>query len=272
MTREILTLDEICKDDTRTAGFDGVEMALLHAAGIPVAHGFVVTTEAYSQQVSALGLEERLADAWESGGRLDELAEEAATAILEGGVDEHLRSKIVETARELGAPLIDAKLSPAVASRDAAAIAGLGWSAAFLPFEAAADAVAECWASLWGARQLKFRKGAGIGPGPAAPWGAAVLISAAEPAPMRGIVVPAEQDAGESDAWVIRVEPRLPSEQEIAIQKSKAEKTGSPLTSAQAEALTILADGAAEALGEPRALRWGFDGRRFTIAGTLDVR
>jgi hypothetical protein len=271
MSKFILSLEEISKDDTARAGFNGVELALLFASGLPVPNALVVSAEAYAKRIALLNLEGRLEEVWNDATALNSFADEARAVIIEEGLGDLLAREIASTAWELGTPMIDVMLSPALASHDAAAIAGLGWSAAFLPSEAAVDAVEECWAMPWGKRQLAFRQRAGIEPGPSAPWGVAVLITATEPSPLRGVIVPTEQSGVESDAWVIRVEPRLPGGQEIEIEKSNAEKTGSPLTSAQAEALTILADGAAEAFGEPRALRWRFDGRLFTIVGTFEV-
>ena len=108
---------------------------------------------------------------------------------------------------------------------------------------------------------------AGIEPGPSAPWGMAVLVTAAEPAPIRGSVDPTDIVGDGAESWMIHVDPRIPSEDEISVQADKDEKTGSPLTASQAEALMILAAGAAAAVGELRAVRWNFDGSRFTITG-----
>ncbi|HUX08339.1 MAG TPA: PEP/pyruvate-binding domain-containing protein [Acidobacteriota bacterium] len=266
----LLFMEKIGRDDVTKAGLIARDAALLYAAGIPVPETFVVSADAYSKRMNELGLEERLRALWNSRNAVADVAEFAAKAsseILERGLDDILRADISKAAASLGAQMIDVTLSPIVASYDAAAIAGLAWSASFLPPEAAADAAAECWAAMWGERQVTFRMRAGIEPGSDALWGAAVIVSAAKATPMRGVVVPA--DTQDADSWVIRVEPRLPSEREIAVQKEKTDKTGSPLTSAQAEALTILADGAAEALGEPRALRWVFDGSRFLITGSI---
>ena len=272
MSEFVLPLGKIGGDDVGIAGLIGRDMTFLHIAGIPVPDTFVVSANAYSDMVEGLGLEERLRAIWglgSDGPSIAALAAEATSEILERGIGGALRTEILEAASRMETPMVDVILSPVVASYDAAAIAGLGWSANFLPQEAAIDAVVECWVAVWGERQLNFRMRASIEPGSEVPWGAAVLVSAAEATPMRGVIVPA--DAQDNDSWVIRVEPRLPSEQEIAIQKEKTDKTGSPLTAAQAEALTILADGAAEALGEPRALRWCFDGRRFLITGLVAI-
>ncbi len=270
MSEFVLPLETIGEDDVGIAGLIGRDVTLLRVAGIPVPDTFVVSANAYSDMVDGLGLEERLRAIWGSGNdgpSIVAFAAEATSEILGRGIGGALRAEISEATSGMGTQMVDVILSPVVASYDAAAIAGLGWSASFLPYEAAIDAVVECWAAIWGKRQIVFRMRVGIEPGSDAPWGAAVLVSAAEATPMRGVVVPA--DAQDNDSWVIRVEPRLPSEQEIAIQKEKTDKTGSPLTAAQAEALTILADGAAEALGEPRALRWCFDGNRFLITGLV---
>ena len=266
----ILEMDQIGADNRDTAGLLAVEMAALRRKGLPVPEAFCLSAEAYAKRIEALGLEDKLRDHWSrqvDEDALAKLAEQAKDAIISDGVGEALREAIDAAAGRLGTPLVNVAVSPALASHDATSIAGVGWQADFLPREAAAEAAAECWASLWGARQLVFRMRAGIEPGPSAPWGMAVMVAAAEPAPLRGSVDPTDIVGDGAGSWVVNVDPRIPSEDEIALQAGKEEKTGSPLTASQAEALMILATGASAAVGELRSIRWNFDGSRFTITG-----
>jgi len=269
-----LTLEEIGAANAPRAGLFARDMAELSRANLPVPKAFCLTADAYESRVDKLGLEDRLERVWGndvSYPALGVFSDEIINAILAEGIDEELRQEISAAVEELGAPLIDVTLSPVVASYDAAAISGLGWSASYLPPEAAAEAAAECWAALWRQRQIIFRMRAGIEPRSEAPWSAAVLFAAADAAPLRGTVSPTVVEEGRVESWTVSVDPRLPSELkiEISVSKDKEEDAGSPLTASQAEALSILAEGAAAAIGEPKTLRWTFDGSRFTLTGIL---
>jgi hypothetical protein len=270
MAEYILPLSDVYGENARTAGLVAHDMALLLGAGLPVPEAFVLTADAYADRAVALALEDRLLPLWEldpGDTALIAGADEITALLSSEGVDAGLRDEINTAAEGLGGPLVDVRMSPSVASHDAAAIASLGWGAEYLPCEAAADAVAQCWAALWGSRQIVFRRRASIDPHSSVPWGTAVLVSAARSFPLRGTAVPTGLSGEGAEAWLIRVDPRLPSEREITVEREKEEKTGSPLTASQAEALMILTAGAAAALDELRVVRWAFDGAGFCITG-----
>ena len=52
-------------------------------------------------------------------------------AIASEGIDEALREAIENAADKLSSPLVNVAVSPALASHDAASIAGVGWQAEF---------------------------------------------------------------------------------------------------------------------------------------------
>ena len=257
----ILTLDEIGSGDGERVGLAAADMAALRRAGLPVPDAFCLTSGAYLAAAEELNLAERERElAARETGIEAELAE-IRKLIREFGVGPKLEAALDGAAAALGSGLLTVSLSPVVASYDAAAIAGLAWAAEYLPSDAVREAVPECWASLWRPRPVTFRKRVGLEPGKTA---AAVLVAAADPAPLAGRIKPAD---GEAEAWLIDADPRVRGRRDLTGAPAEKGKPQSPLTPGQAEALKILADGAAEALGEPRKLGWSFDGRRFAITG-----
>lgn len=271
MSSYILKLDEPETVSAASAGLLAHDMALLRAANIPVPPAFCVSSVAYQDRFEALGLAGRDQELWQMNPDDTELSDrvnQAADLLRERGMDERLRSVILAAADWLGSPLINISLSPVVASYDAAAIAGLIWSANFIPPDSAPDGAAEAWAALWTMRALTFRKRVGIEHGSSTPWGAAVLVTAADPAPLQGIVrYVGKNSDDDTEAWLISADPRVRGKHDLSDEQAGEGEPKSPLTAGQAEALRILAEGAAEALGEPRNLSWTFDGSRFTITG-----
>lgn len=261
MNDVILTLDEIGSGDGERVGLAAGDMAALRRAGLPVPDAFCVTSETYLAAAEELNLAERERElAARETGIEAELAE-IRKLIREFEVRPNLGRALDGAAAALGSGLLTVSLSPVVASYDAAAIAGLAWAAEYLAPDAVSEAVPECWASLWRPRAVIFRKRIGLEPGRTA---AAVLVAAADPAPLAGRIKPADREA---EAWLINADPRVRGPRDLTGIPAEKGKPQSPLTTGQAEALRILADGAAEALGEPRTLSWSFDGRRFSITG-----
>jgi hypothetical protein len=260
----VLLLPEIADGDREGVGLTAYDMARLYNAGIPLPRALCVTTEPCRIAAEELGLdriERKMTPASTGEKRLTEDAVRMQELLRERGIGEALMAELEEALSSFEYKLVEVTLSPVAATYDAAAVAGLRWSGKYLPLEAVADAVLECWAALYETRALRFRLRLGMEPGS---LGAAVLVAESRPAPLEGRIVPTGDEA---DAWTIHFEPRIRGPRELAGLKAEKGKPPSLLTTAQAQALTTLAEGTAEALGEQRALTWTFEGTRFTITG-----
>ena len=264
MSNLILTFDGITEGDIEKAGIVAYDMARLSHSGVPVAASFCVSSEALREVLIGLGIPERekaLAGENPASPGFAAAAELVMEDVRNAAIPPELEAPLAEALGSLEYRLVEVALSPVVAGYDAAAIGGLKWRSRYLPADAVADAVPECWAAAWTPRALGFRMKLGLYSDSAV---AAVLVSEARPAPFEGRIVPTGEDG---EAWVIEFDQRVRGPRDIPVERRADGKPPSPLTSAQAEALTILADAAAEILGEPRTLNWTFEGSRFTIIG-----
>lgn len=260
----MLKLEEITDEDKERVGLPAYDMSRLMRGSIPIPVSFCVTADPLKAVAEKLGLddmEKRLAALPPDSPKVASAAKEMQKSIRDHGIGDDLHSELEAAASGFDYMLLEVTLSPVVASYEAAAIAGLKWNGRYLPVGSIADAVLECWTAPWSARALGFRLRLGMEPGSV---GAAVYVAEAKPAPLEGRIIPSGE---EEDAWIIQTDPRVRGPRDLLKEKTESGKLPSPLTSSQAEALTILAEGAAEILGEPRRLTWTFEGSRFTITG-----
>src|SRR5215211_1147002 len=163
--------DEIRKDDIALAGGKGANLGELSQAGLPVPPGFVVTTGAYDAFVAAGGLKGEIV------GLASQADDPAAFEAAEGKIralfaQGEIPDDMADEIRTAYDRLANAN-GGAVAVRSSATAEDLpgasfaGQQETYLNVRDAGallEAVRACWASLWTARAMAYRKRQGIEP------------------------------------------------------------------------------------------------------------
>jgi rifampicin phosphotransferase len=163
--------DEIGKDDLSLAGGKGANLGELSRAGLPVPGGFVLTTGAYDSFVEASGIGGNifaLASQAEDPPSFEAASEKIGALFSRAEIPEELAGEIRAAYQRLaqGGEAAVAVRSSATAE-DLPGASFAGQQETFLNVrgaEALMDAVKRCWASLWTARAMAYRKRQGIAP------------------------------------------------------------------------------------------------------------
>jgi pyruvate,water dikinase len=163
--------DEIGKDDLGLAGGKGANLGELSRAGLPVPGGFVLTAGAYDAFVEASGIEGKifaLASQAEDPSTFEAASERIGALFSRAEVPEELADEIRAAYQQLaqGGETAVAVRSSATAE-DLAGASFAGQQETYLNVrgaEALLEAVKRCWASLWTARAMAYRKRQGIAP------------------------------------------------------------------------------------------------------------
>src|SRR5829696_8716181 len=165
--------DEIGKDDLALAGGKGANLGELSRAGLPVPPGFVLTTAVYDTFVEANEIGDTIVK-FASVPRADDPAafEEVAQkihALFSGGkVPEDMADEIRTAYEELSEdPETAVAVRSSATAEDLAGASFAGQQETFLNVrgaDALMKAVRDCWASLWTARAIAYRKRQGIAP------------------------------------------------------------------------------------------------------------
>src|SRR5215207_4900091 len=163
--------DEIGKDDLALAGGKGANLGELSHAGLPVPPGFVLTTRAYdafvesSDIVDAVVGRASVARA-EDPAALEEAAEGIRGLFARGEipklVDDEIRAAYEKLSKD-GETAVAVRSS--ATAEDLAGASFAGQQETYLNVrgaEALLGAVKRCWASLWTARAMAYRKRQGI--------------------------------------------------------------------------------------------------------------
>ncbi|HEX2780924.1 MAG TPA: phosphoenolpyruvate synthase, partial [Gemmatimonadaceae bacterium] len=165
----VLWFDAIGRSDIGAVGGKGANLGELTRAGLPVPNGFVVTTAAYAEFMSANGLDERIRDEL-SRLEVDDTAKLRATAdairsiIREASVPDTVRGPVLDAYRRLAEleqvdrPLVATRSSGTAEDTAAASFAGMFESFLNVRGEDALVArLKDCWASGFSARILFYR-------------------------------------------------------------------------------------------------------------------
>lgn len=200
-------------------GGKGRALANLAAAGLPIPHGFVLSTKAYLDFVEANQLQGSIlgfaagvtphdvASADQASARIRSLFEVAS-------LPNALAAPIVQAYADLGEDELArnssyTQLRPAVAVRSSATAEDLpdlsfaGQQETYLNVRGEAElieAIRGCWASLWTARALRYRQRMSIGQRELA---MAVIIQVMVPADISGILFTANPSTGDRSEIVI---------------------------------------------------------------------
>lgn len=161
---EILTLEEIKKEDIPSVGGKGASLGEMFAIGLPVPRAFAVTAQAFRRFLGETGIEERLFSGLanlnvEDNAALEEASRRAKELVLSVQIPQHLQKKIREAYAGLGSQLVVAVRSSATAE-DLPDASFAGQQETYLNIQGNGDlllAIQRCWASLYGARAIYYR-------------------------------------------------------------------------------------------------------------------
>ncbi|TWF80779.1 pyruvate,water dikinase [Pseudonocardia hierapolitana] len=191
----VLALDETGAD-LATVGGKGASLATLRRAGLPVPPGFHVTTAAYRRFVADHDLQDRIVAAAATG---DSDAIAALFAAHE--VPDELAAPIRAAYTALGEPAVAVRSSATAEDLPGASFAGQ--QDTYLDIrgaDAVVDAVRRCWASLWTARAIEYRRRERIDPGDVA---LAVVVQELVDADAAGVLFTADPVTGATDRMVV---------------------------------------------------------------------
>lgn len=166
--------DELSVADTELAGGKGANLGELTRAGVPVPPGFVLTAEAFRQFLASTGLRVQIGDRLaaldvDDTRALSQAAEELQRTVREALVPNSLREEVGSAYRELARrceepePFVAVRSSATAEDMPGTSFAGMNET--FLNTrgeEALIEALRGCWASLYGARVLFYRRKQGI--------------------------------------------------------------------------------------------------------------
>jgi pyruvate,water dikinase len=161
---EILTLEEIKKEDIPSVGGKGASLGEMFGIGLPVPRAFVVTAQAFRRFLGETGIEDRLFAGLsnlnvEDNAALEEASRKARELVLSVAIPQHLQRKIRDAYGELGSEPVVAVRSSATAE-DLPDASFAGQQETYLNIKGNGDlllSVQRCWASLYGARAIYYR-------------------------------------------------------------------------------------------------------------------
>jgi len=190
-----------------TAGGKGASLARLARLGLPVPAGFHLTTAAYRHFVDTNGLQPAILAAAEAVGD-DVASQEAAAAaiaarVANGALPAEIAAAITEGYAALGAgePAVAVRSSATAEDLPGTSFAGQQETRLNVRGEAALlDAVRRCWASLWSARAIAYRRRMGVDHTAVA---IAVVVQKMVPAEAAGVLFTANPTTGARDELVV---------------------------------------------------------------------
>ncbi len=146
MSSYVRRLDEVGSTDVGQAGGKGASLGELARAGFPVPAGFVITTDAYTDFLTANGLR-------------DCTAEQLRQRIPQEPVPDEVGAAVRQAYDDLGAPPVAVRSSGT--AEDLADASFAGQHDTYLDIrgqDAVLAAVRDCWASLWTPRAVAYRQ------------------------------------------------------------------------------------------------------------------
>lgn len=166
---EVISIDELTKDDVALAGGKGANLGELSRAGFRVPRGFVITAQAYLSAMSAGGmraflLERAKAVNPDDTEALRKACNELKFLVQKAGIPSTLKRAITTGYRSLGPSRRVAVRSSATAE-DTAEASFAGMNETFTNVEGEEqllERVLDCWKSLWGARVVSYRASRGL--------------------------------------------------------------------------------------------------------------
>jgi pyruvate,water dikinase len=165
--KNLVSFDEVDKNDLALVGGKGANLGELTQAGIPVPPGFIVTTESYFGFLEEAGLRSKIEKILEplntnDSEQLIQISNMVKDAIAKASMPEHIADEIREEYDKLGG-LVAVRSSATAEDLPEASFAGQ--QRTFLNIQGADSVIAavqECWASLFEPRAIFYRYEHGI--------------------------------------------------------------------------------------------------------------
>ncbi len=197
--------EEIRKDDVALAGGKGANLGELSHAGLPVPPGFVVTTGAYDVFVEAGGLRDKIVSLASRAGdpASFEAAEGKIRALFAQVEVPDAMADEIRTAYDRLANAEAVTVRSSATAEDLPGASFAGQQETYLNVRDAGalmEALRACWASLWTARAMAYRKRQGIDP---AKVSLAVVVQQMVEADAAGVLFTANPADGRRDRSVI---------------------------------------------------------------------
>ncbi|HHH40855.1 MAG TPA: hypothetical protein ENK56_02480 [Chloroflexi bacterium] len=193
-----LPLDRIEGAHRPRVGGKGYALSRLRQAGFPVPPGFVVTADAYRAFVAANGLGPLLAEALIADDPV--AAARAQAAFQEAEMPSEIAAAIGRAYRAMGAGPVAVRSSAVAEDGDDASFAGQYETVLEVIGEGVLlAAVRRCWASLWSARALAYRRALGLETEPAM----AVVVQRMVDAAQAGVAFTRDPVSGRRDVVVV---------------------------------------------------------------------
>jgi pyruvate,water dikinase len=164
----IAQLTELGKDDAGLAGGKGANLGELTRAGVRVPPGFVVTADVYLSFLESLGIGRQIERSLSrldinDGVALERVAAEIKALIPAAEMPPEVASGIAKAYQEMGGG--PAAVRSSATAEDLAEASFAGQQDTYLNVEGNGEiipAVQNCWSSLFGARAIFYRAGAGF--------------------------------------------------------------------------------------------------------------
>ncbi|PWJ47702.1 phosphoenolpyruvate synthase [Quadrisphaera granulorum] len=153
----VVPLRDLRRTDTAIAGGKAATLGDLLAAGFSVPPGYVVLTDAYEDFVVQTGIAPQLTRLITARG--SDASDDVRRLFTSAPLPADLAAAIVSAWRELGSPPVAVRSS--ATTEDLALASSAGQQDTFLNVRTEAhllDAVRACWASLWTARAIDYRR------------------------------------------------------------------------------------------------------------------
>jgi pyruvate,water dikinase len=192
--------------DLESVGGKGASLASLTAADFPVPPGFQITTAAYRRFVVENRLQEEIARELADIDETDPATLQHASAAIQqaftrGTMPPDIADGIRERYRELGEPAVAVRSS--ATAEDLPGLSFAGQQETFLDVQGERDlleAVGRCWASLWTARAIGYRRQMGI---PQDDVAMAVIVQEMVPAEIAGVLFTANPATGNRGEMIV---------------------------------------------------------------------
>ncbi|HET6661329.1 MAG TPA: PEP/pyruvate-binding domain-containing protein [Rubrobacter sp.] len=203
---EVVPLETLRRNDLERGGGKGANLGELISVGLPVPPGFCVTTAAYRRAVAETDLAEAIDEALRDVRDEDLASAEAASAGIgtlfeDLQLPDDLAEAVLAAYRSLGAPPVAVRSSATTEDLPGASFAGQ--QATSLNVHGGDEllgAVRRCWASLWSARAIAYRKRQGFHHERAA---VAVVVQRLVPAEVSGVLFTANPVTGARHELII---------------------------------------------------------------------
>jgi rifampicin phosphotransferase len=200
---------ELDRSTLPVAGGKGANLAELARADLPVPPGFVITTHAYEAFVAFNQLQARIVDLamqieMENPAALELASQEIRELFRQGVLPDGLAAEIAHTYEQFRQAHGEAvAVRSSATAEDLPTASFAGQQETFLNVRGAEDlleAVKECWASLWTARAISYRRRQRIEPDAVT---IAVVVQAMAPASVSGILFTANPTTGARDELLV---------------------------------------------------------------------